>query len=269
MCNVRNITGLFALTGIVMACILVPLLSSPENNYPKMDLMAQAPSWSHWMGTDLLGRDMLYRVCLGGRTTLLVAFSAAALTSIIGVLYGMIMGLFPKWVSPAMLCILQIFLSLPVILVAVALRSIVEGSVMMVIAIVTVTSWMFMARMVRDEFVRLNKQDFLHQSRTFGANWLGRLRWHLLPNTLPIIIVISALSVSWAVTLESTLSFMRLGIPQNIPTWGNILLEGYYAMPMGVWWVLAFPAGVLIFFASLVNILSDAARDSLNPRSQS
>ncbi|MBE9572783.1 MAG: ABC transporter permease [Proteobacteria bacterium] len=269
MCNIRNIISLFALTGIVMACILVPLLSSAENNYPKMDIMAQAPSWSHWMGTDMLGRDMLYRVCLGGRTTLLVAFSAAVLTSMIGVIYGMIMGLSPRWVSPAMLCMLQVFLSLPVILVAVALRGIVEGSVIMVIAIVTVTSWMFMAHMVRDEFVRLNNQDFVHQSHTLGANWLGRLRWHLLPNTLPTIIVISALSVSWAVTLESTLSFLRLGIPQNIPTWGNILLEGYYAMPIGAWWILAFPAGVLIFFATLVNMLSDVARDALNPRRQS
>ncbi len=254
------------LASIVLASMVVPLFFSAEANNPNVALIGQAPSSSHLMGTDLMGRDVLYRVCLAGRTTMLIALAAGVLMALMGVTYGAMSAMMPRLVDTVLMGFLNVLISLPVIFVAVILRSIGgTSSVIQVTVIVAVTSWMFMAKMVWDEFVRLRGMEFVRQSMTLGAGRLGRFRWHLMPNALPTVVVIGTLGISQAVMLESALSFLGLGVPSLIPTWGNMLADGYNALMMKCWWLVVFPGGFLVFFALAVNLLGDILRDILDP----
>ncbi|MBX3011520.1 MAG: ABC transporter permease [Caldilineaceae bacterium] len=261
--------GLLAI--ILLSALLAPLSGyAPTAQNPANDL--QPPSAIHWFGTDDLGRDVFTRVLYGGRISLTVGLLATLLSTVLGVLIGAIAGYFGGWLDNLLMRITDAFLSLPtlfvLILISTLLRELpalnLSSSVMIVIMVIAVLSWMWPARLVRSAFLSLKAHEFVTAARAVGVGH-GRIIWqHILPNTVSIIIVQATLTVAFSIITESGLSYLGFGIQPPTPSWGNLLATAQsYALRAP--WLMIFP-GFLIFITTLaINHIGDGLRDAFDP----
>jgi peptide/nickel transport system permease protein len=256
---------------MILSALLAPLSPyEPTAQDPANDLLP--PSANHWFGTDDLGRDLLTRTLYGGRISLLVGLVSTLLTLAIGVLVGAVAGYFGGWTDNLLMRITDACLSLPtlfvLILIATMLRDVpalsLTSSVAVVILVIAVLSWMWPARLVRGEFLRLKAQDFVLAARATGVR-SGRIIWrHILPNTVSLIIVQGTLLVASAIIVESGLSYLGFGIQPPTASWGNLLATAQiYALRAP--WLMIFP-GLMIFITTMaVNYIGDGLRDAFDP----
>ncbi len=232
----------------------------------------QPPSREHWFGTDDLGRDLLTRTLYGGRISLVVGLAATALTLGIGVVVGALAGYAGGWLDNLLMRITDAFLTLPtlfvLILISAMLRDLptlnLRSSVLIVIVVIGLLNWMWPARLIRGEFLRLKAQDFVLAAHASGVSNL-RIMWrHLLPNTVGLMIVQATLMVAFAIITESGLSYLGFGIQLPTPSWGNLLASAQsYALRAP--WLTLFP-GALIFVTTLaINFIGDGLRDAFDP----
>ena len=260
----------------VLGFVLLTALAAPLGPYtptqqnPSNSL--QAPSAQHWFGTDDLGRDVLTRVLYGGRISLTVGLSATALALLIGVAVGALSGYFGGWVDNLLMRITDAFLSLPslfvLILVSTMLRDMpalnLRNSVLVVILVIAVLSWMWPARLVRSAFLSLKAQDFTLAARAVGVGHARIMARHIFPNTVSLVIVQGTLSIAYAIIVESGLSYLGFGIQPPTPSWGNMLATAQvYAMRAP--WLMIFP-GLMIFLTTIsINHIGDGLRDAFDP----
>jgi peptide/nickel transport system permease protein len=235
-----------------------------------------SPSWKHPLGTDDLGRDILARMLYGGRISLAVGLSAMLVAISVGVVVGAIAGISRGWVDAALMWVTDLFLSLPqlplllllIFLFRESLKSMFGLEVGIFILIVLVIGgfrWMPVARLVRAQFFSLREKEFVEAARALGASVPRQVIRHILPNSLGPVIVAATIDVAAAIIAESTLSFLGLGFPPDIPTWGRILYDGRDYMDIAVHWALA--PGLAIFITVLtINFIGDGLRDALDPR---
>jgi peptide/nickel transport system permease protein len=258
---------------IILSALLAPLSPyTPTQQNPANDLLP--PSAAHWFGTDDLGRDVFTRVIYGGRISILVGLMATVLSLAFGVLVGALAGYFGGWIDNVLMRITDAFLSLPslfvLILISTLLRDLpaleLRSSVWIVIAVISVLSWMWPARLIRGEFLTLKENDFVLAAQATGVGHGRIILRHILPNALGVIIVHGTLSVGYSIILESGLSYLGFGIQPPTPSWGNLLATAQvYALRAP--WLMIFP-GVMIFLTTLsVNHIGDGLRDALDPRS--
>ena len=235
----------------------------------------QPPSRDHWFGTDDLGRDLLTRTLHGGRISLVVGLAATVLTLSIGVVVGALAGYAGGWLDNLLMRITDAFLTLPtlfvLILISAMLRDLptlnLRSSVVIVIVVIGLLNWMWPARLIRGEFLRLKAQDFVLAAHASGVPNL-RIMWrHLLPNTVGLMIVQATLMVAFAIITESGLSYLGFGIQLPTPSWGNLLASAQsYALRAP--WLTLFP-GALIFVTTLaINFIGDGLRDAFDPFSR-
>ncbi len=222
-------------------------------------------TWAHILGTDQLGRDILSRIINGSRVTLLVGFSGTICAGIIGVTLGAIAGYFGKWADSIIMRIVDIQLSFPFILLALFIAAVLGRSLTNVILIAAISNWVNYARLVRGEILSVKEMEYIEAIRSVGAKDGRIIAYHVIPNVISPVIVQATLGMARIITMEASLSFLGLGVPVEIPTWGRMLAEGRDYMLTNPW--LAIIPGLAITITVLgVNLMGDWLRDYLDPK---
>ena len=268
--------SLWVLGFLVLAVLLGPLLWPLTISDIDFKARLAPPSLAHPMGTDDLGRDLFARMLYGGRISLAVGLAAMLMAITVGVIIGAIAGISRGWVDAALMWVTDLFLSLPqlplllllIFLFRDPLKALFGPEVGIFILIVVVIGgfrWMPVARLVRAQFFSLREKEFVEAARALGASTSRQVVRHILPNSLGPVIVAATIDVAAAIIAESTLSFLGLGFPPDIPTWGRILFDSKDYLDIAMHWAL-FP-GLAIFIAVLtINFIGDGLRDALDPR---
>ena len=264
------------LLAMTLAVALGPALWPVSINDIDFTARLQPPSPAHPLGTDDLGQDLLARMLYGGRISLAVGFAAMVVSLIVGTLVGAVAGISRGSIDAALMWLTDLFLSLPqlpLLLVIIylfrdALKAVVgpEGGVfILVVAVIGGFRWMPVARLVRAQFLSLREKEFVEAARALGASTTRQVMRHILPNALGPVIVAGTINVADAIIAESTLSFLGLGFPPDIPTWGRLLFDAKDYLDIAPHWALF--AGAAIFLAVLtINFVGDGLRDVLDPR---
>ena len=268
--------SLWLLGAMVLAVLIGPLVYKVGINDIDFKSRLASPTAQHLFGTDDLGRDLLARMLYGGRISLAVGMAAMLMAITVGVLVGAVAGMARGWVDSLLMWLTDLFLSLPqlplllllIFLFREPLKAAFGLEVGMFILIVTVIGgfrWMPVARLVRAQFFSLREKEFVEAARALGASTTRQVVRHILPNSLGPVIVAATIDVAAAIIAESTLSFLGLGFPPDIPTWGRILYDSRDYMDLALHWAL-FP-GLAIFLTVLtINFIGDGLRDALDPR---
>ena len=224
----------------------------------------QPPSLKHIMGADNLGRDVLSGVILGSRISLSIGFTSAGISAIIGTLLGSIAGYYGgKWDS-LLMRITELFIVIPTFFLILIIIAIFGGSIWNVMVIIGLTSWPGTARLIRSEVLTLKTQDFVDAARTTGASDFRILFRHILPNALYPVLVNTSIQVASAIILESGLSFLGLGDPNNV-SWGQMLDTAQTYLRIA-WWMAFFPGIAILLSVLSFNLIGDGLNDALNPR---
>lgn len=261
---------------MILAILLGPIIWPVPINDIDFGATLQGPSLAHPFGTDDLGQDLLARMLYGGRISLAVGLAAMAVAVFVGVLVGAVAGMSRGWVDAFLMWLTDLFLSLPtlplLLLIIYLFRDRLtatfgpEGGVfILVVAVIGGLRWMPVARLVRAQFLSLREKEFVEAARALGASPTRQVFRHILPNALGPVIVAGTIDVAAAIIAESTLSFLGLGFPPDIPTWGRLLFDAKDHLDIAPHWAL-FP-GAAIFLAVLtINFIGDGLRDALDPR---
>ncbi|HZG71718.1 MAG TPA: ABC transporter permease [Chondromyces sp.] len=252
-----------SLVVLIAAVCLAPMLTPYDSLAVQMDKVLQPPGDGHLFGTDELGRDVFTRLLYGGRVSLLVGAAAMLVSMLIGVSYGAISGLAGGVVDRVMMRIVDACLSVPSLLFMIGLQLLFSPGLLSVIFVISVTSWMSVARMIRTEILSMKRDVFIQASAVVGASSGQLLRRHLLPQCLPTISVMAISGVSHAILGEATLSFLGMGIPPHEPSWGNMLMGAQGHLLAGAWWLAVFPGLCITYTVLVVTYLGDKLQDRL------
>ena len=261
-------SGFIIISVIFMLAMLAPVISPYDPNEINVKAILLNPSMQHWMGTDGLGRDVLSRMLHGGRVSLLVGLVAVGISTIIGIVLGAIAGFYRGWVDVLIMRLVDVMLSIPSFFLILAVIAFLTPSIINIMIVIGLTSWMGVTRLVRAEFLSLSDREYILASRTLGAKDVRLIFRHLLPNSLTPIIVSAVLGVAGAVLMESGLSFLGLGVQAPQASWGNILTDGKEYIQFA-WWLSLFPGLAILMTVLGYNLLGEGLRDALDPRSGS
>lgn len=271
-----------ALAGaIILAAIVIVVLAGPwlwrvPINGIDFAATLQPPSWQHPFGTDDLGQDLLARMLYGGRISIAVGLAAMLIAVVVGITIGALAGMSRGAVDAALMWLTDLFLSLPqlplLLLLIYLFRDTLKaafgpegGIFVMIVAVIGGFRWMYVARLVRAQFLSLREKEFVEAARALGASPLRQVMRHILPNSLGPVVVAATIDVANAIIAESTLSFLGLGFPPDIPTWGRILFDAKDQLDVAPHWAL-FPGTAIFLTVLSINYLGDGLRDSLDPR---
>lgn len=261
-------TGTLIILVVFVLAILAPFIAPYDPDDINVKAILLAPSAEHWMGTDGLGRDVLSRMLFGGQISLLVGLVAVGISTAIGIVLGALAGFYRGWVDTLIMRLVDIMLSIPSFFLILAVIAFLTPSIINIMIVIGLTSWMGVTRLVRAEFLSLGEREFVMASRTLGAKDMRLIFTHLLPNSLTPIIVSSVLGVASAVLMESGLSFLGLGVQPPQASWGNILTDGKEYIQFA-WWLSLFPGLAILVTVLGYNLLGEGLRDALDPRSTS
>ena len=270
------VASLVILGLMIAAILLAPFIWGLAINDIDFTARLQGPSWQHPFGTDDLGQDLLARMLYGGRISIAVGFAAMVVAIVAGTIIGAVAGMSRGWVGPALMWLTDLFLSLPTLpllllviyLFRDALKSMFgpEGGVfVLIVVVIGALRWMPAARLVRAQFLSLREKEFVEAARALGASKLRQVVRHILPNALGPVIVAATIDVAAAIITESTLSFLGLGFPPDIPSWGRILFDAKDYLDIAPYWAL-FPGGAIFLTVLAINFIGDGLRDALDPR---
>jgi len=261
---------------IILTVALGPLWWQVPINDIDFSATLAGPSWQHPFGTDDLGQDLLARVLYGGRISLAVGLAAMTVAVVVGTLIGALAGISRGSVDTALMWLTDLFLSLPqlplllliIYLFRDALRALAGpefGVFVLVVAVIGGFRWMPVARLVRAQFFSLREKEFVEAARALGASTARQVIHHILPNALGPVIVAGTIEVAAAIIAESTLSFLGLGFPPDIPTWGRLLYDAKDQLDTAPHWAL-FPGAAIFLTVLTINFIGDGLRDTLDPR---
>jgi peptide/nickel transport system permease protein len=267
----RAVFGLSVLLLIGGSAVFAPQLAPWDPAKQMLLKRLRPPMWQerglreHPLGTDHLGRDILSRILHGGRISLGVGLTAVTLSALIGVTLGLLAGFFGGRADAFIMRIVDVFLAIPYILLAMGVVFALGPSLLNVILVMGATRWVQFARIVRADVLSIREREFVAGARARGNRPLRLLLRHVLPNALTPIIVVATLELAFMIIYESALSFLGLGVQPPTPTWGWMLSDGrnYVAT---AWWLATFPGLAIMLTVLAVNLLGDWLRDTLDPR---
>lgn len=269
------LAGTFVLLFLVLATIVGPSLWGKSTTAIDIAAASLNPSWAHPMGTNSLGQDVFARILWGGRVSISVGVVAMLITITLGTMIGAISGYFGGFLDSFLMRLTDLFLALPtlplLLLVTYLFRETVTrtfgiliGMFLLIVTVIGVLAWMPVARLVRAEFLSVKQKEFIEAAHSIGVSTPSIIFKHILPNTLSPVIVAATLTVGSAIITESTLSFLGLGFPPDVPTWGRLLFDAQDYIQIQPTLVL-FP-GLMIFLAVLsINYIGDGLRDAIDP----
>ena len=257
--------GLAIVLALFLVSALTPLLAPYDPSAIDVDNILASPSAAHLFGTDELGRDVFTRMLYGAGISLKVGFVAVGIATLIGVLLGAVSGYYGGWVDIVIMRFVDIMLCFPSFFLILAVIAFLEPSIFNIMAVIGLTSWMGITRLVRAEFLSLKERDFVLAEKTIGASAPRIIFIHILPNAMAPVLVSATLGIASAVLVESALSFLGIGVQPPTPSWGNILTQGQSTL--GVAWWLSFYPGMAILVTVLgYNLLGEGIRDAIDPR---
>ncbi len=222
------------------------------------------PTAQFWLGTDLLGRDLLTRIVYGARASLVIGVVANAAAVFIGTLLGMIAGYLGGWVGTIIMRFTDLMMAFPALLLAIALAAILKPSLWIVVLVIALVNWVQIARVIYTQTRALVEREFIEAARALGAGWLRVLGVHVVPHLAPSILVWSTLGIATTVLLEATLSFLGIGVQPPTPSWGGIIFESQSYF-LDAPWLVFFPGMAILTLALSFNLVGDALRDALDP----
>ncbi|WP_287337561.1 ABC transporter permease [Mesorhizobium sp.] len=263
------VIGLVIVAVVVAGAILAPWLTGYDPNEQMFDGLTLEgaplpPNASFWLGTDLLGRDLLTRILFGARTSLIIGIVANGVALLIGTLVGVTAGYFRGWIGSALMRFTDLMMAFPALLLAICLAAVLQPSLWIVAMVIALVNWVQTARVIYTETSSLAEREFIDAERTIGASASRILFRHILPHLLPTIIVWGTLGISTTVLLEATLSYLGIGVQPPTASWGNIIFENqtyFQAAP----WLVFFPGAAILALALAFNLIGDALRDILDP----
>jgi peptide/nickel transport system permease protein len=245
-------------------CAAAPLIAPFGFDAIDLDSIRQAPSVTHWMGTDDLGRDLLTRVLYGGRVSILIGLLAAVIGTGLGTVVGASAGYWGGRLDGVLMRATDVAYSIPALPLLIVLSSYAQGAVGSMSLIIGLLSWMATARVVRAEVLGIREHAYVEAARGLGATDARILLRHVLPNTLGPVVVGATLAVGNAIVIESSLSFLGLGVQPPTPTWGNMLMDAQSTMASKPWLTL-FPGLAILAVVLAVNFIGDGLQDALDP----
>jgi peptide/nickel transport system permease protein len=257
--------GLGIVCVMSLAAILAPWLSTHDPLQLDLDAILSPPGPEHFFGTDTLGRDVFSRMLHGARVSLWVGFVSVGISTGIGVTLGLLAGYFRGPVDEGIMRLVDVMLCFPSFFLILAVVAFLEPKLSNIMAIIGLTSWMGVARLVRAETLSLRERDFIHAARLAGASSARILARHILPNAMAPVLVSATLGIAGAILVESSLSFLGIGVQHPLPSWGNILIEGKQTLGIA-WWLSLFPGLAILLTVLGYNLLGEGLRDLLDPR---
>jgi peptide/nickel transport system permease protein len=240
----------------------------------------EAPSAAHFFGTDSTGRDLFARIIYGGQISLIIGVLSVALALFLGIAVGGTAGYYGGWVDALLMRFTEAALAIPSLFLLIILGKLFgseiptltllgrtfSGSVIVVILVIGLTSWMYLARIVRANILSLREMDYVAASRALGVSNLRILLRHLIPNTIAPIVVSATLGLASAIISEAYVSFLGLGVQPPTASWGNIMDQSISLIQRGVWWMWLFPSSFIVMTILFTNFVGDGLRDALDPR---
>jgi peptide/nickel transport system permease protein len=258
------IAGGALLAAMVVASLLAPYVFTTDPRELNPVDRLRAPTGAHWFGTDMYGRDVYSRTIYGARISLVVGFSVSILSTGIGLVIGLVSG-YSRALDAVIMRIMDGLMSIPAILLAIAMMALMSASVQNVIIAITIPEIPRVVRLVRALVLSLREQPFVEAASAMGAGFLRTMFRHIMPNTLAPLIVQGTYIMASAVIIEAYLSFLGAGTPPDIPSWGNIMAEGRTYVQIG-FWIILFPGICLALTVLGINLMGDGLRDTLDPR---
>jgi peptide/nickel transport system permease protein len=263
------VIGLAVVAVVVLGALLAPWLTNFDPDQQMFDGLTLTgeplpPNATFWLGTDLLGRDLLTRILYGARTSLIIGIVANGIALIIGTLVGVTAGYFRGWVGSILMRFTDLMMAFPALLLAICLAAVFQPSLWIVALVIALVNWVQTARVTYTQTSSLAEREFIDAERTIGASSARILFRHILPHLVPTIIVWGTLGISTTVLLEATLSYLGIGVQPPTPSWGNIIFENqtyFQAAP----WLVFFPGAAILALALAFNLIGDALRDILDP----
>ena len=278
MAVLGGIGSILLLIFIIGGSIIVP-----ESRANETDLKARltAPTSEHWFGTDSVGRDVFNRIIYGGQISLFIGVIAVFIAVTLGTLIGGIAAYYGGWIDAVLMRFTEAMLAIPSLFLLIVLAKFIgrevgqvvifgrtfSGSIGIVILVIGLTSWMYLARIVRANVLSLKELDYVSASRALGASDTRIFFSHLVPNTLGPIIVSATLGLAGAILTEAYVSFLGLGVQQPTSTWGNMMQQAQSFLIRGAWWMWVFPSLFIVAIILCINLLGDGLRDAFDPRS--
>lgn len=263
--NLMLALGLVIVLGISLAALLAPWIAPFDPNALHLDNILEPPSSRFLLGTDRLGRDVFSRLLYGGRVSLWVGFVAVGISMSIGTVLGLVSGYFRRWVDECIMRLVDIMLCFPSFFLILAVIAFLEPSLTNIMVVIGLTSWMGVTRLVRAEALTLREREFVDAARLAGTSTAGILFRHILPNALAPVLITATLGVAGAILVESSLSFLGLGVQPPAASWGNMLMDGKSVIETAPW-LSVYPGLAILVTVLGYNLLGESLRDIFDPR---
>ena len=265
--NKMAMLSLYILVAIILLCIIIPIISPYEIQTTNLAGKDQSPNSRHLLGTDLIGRDLFTRLFYAGRISLGVALAVVAIECVIGVILGSISGFYGGIIDGVIMRIAEIFMSFPFMIITITIVAVFGNSIITLILVLALLSWPSIARIVRGQILSLREMEYMEACEALGISDIRRIFRHLLPNVLAYVIVYATLGMASVILVETSLSFLGLGVSPPTPTWGNMIQEARNMLIIQHKWWYWIPPGIAIFISVMCfNILGDGIRDALDPK---
>ncbi|MBD8161404.1 oligopeptide ABC transporter permease OppC [Erwinia persicina] len=265
--NRAAVASLFVLLLVALFVIFAPMLSAFTYDDTDWAMMSAAPDMTsgHYMGTDSSGRDLLVRVAIGGRISLMVGIAAALVAVVLGTLYGTLAGYLGGRTDSVMMRLLEILNSFPFMFFVILLVTFFGQNILLIFVAIGMVSWLDMARIVRGQTLSLKRKEFIEAAEVGGVSTFNIVLRHIVPNVLGVVVVYASLLVPSMILFESFLSFLGLGTQEPLSSWGALLSDGANSMEVSPW-LLLYPAGFLVITLFCFNFIGDGLRDALDPK---
>jgi peptide/nickel transport system permease protein len=266
--------GMIVLFIIVFLAVFAPLAALRKDpSYQVMPERLQPPvweangNWNHILGTDNLGRDVWSRIVYGSRVTLAVGLAAVTFSAFLGISLGLVAGFVRRIADNVITAVMDTQLAIPRLLLAIVVAALLRPSLLNVVVVLGISSWVQYARVIRGETLSIRERDFVLAARVVGCSNRRILAHHIFPNALSSMTVIGTVQFAAVVLLEASLSFLGLGVPANIPSWGTMLADGRDYMPTA-WWLTVLPGLAIMTTVLGINLVGDWLRDYMDPKLQ-
>jgi len=260
--NYSLIFGVLIIVILSLIAVFAGLISPYDPSAIDHDNLLMPPSSQHLLGTDGLGRDLASRMIYGARISLSIGLIAVGIATIIGLILGSIAGYYGGFIDTLIMRFVDIMLCFPTFFLILAIVAILEPSIFNIMAIIGITSWMGVARLVRAEILTLKEREFIQASRAIGASNFRIITRHLIPNAIGPVLVSATLGIAGAILLESGLSFLGLGVQPPTPSWGNILIESKSTLGVA-WWLTVFPGVSILITIMGFNLIGEGLKERI------
>ncbi|MDP8262300.1 MAG: ABC transporter permease [Candidatus Ancaeobacter aquaticus] len=266
--NKVALISFWCMVGFIVVAIFAPFIVPYDPNAINLDCVKLAPSMKHWCGTDMLGRDILSRIILGSRISLLVGFSATVISLTIGFSLGLIGGFYGGKIDRIIIGLTDITLAFPGLLLAIGITAVFNGGIFTICMALSLVGWASFARIVRGEVISMKEKEYVEAGYAVGCSHLRVIITHVIPNIVSVVIVVAMMKMGTFILSEASLSFLGLGVPPPTPSWGAMINDGIEYM-RNCPWMTVFPGLALLVAVLSFNLIGDMLRDFFDPKQSS